>query len=336
MIRVGINGFGRIGRTALRQAWGRSDMEVVMLNDVTEPHILAHLLKYDSVFRTWQHEVEGDAHGLRIDGKYIPVSTEHEPCNIPWKNCKVDVVIECTGRFTTKAAAAEHLKGGARAVVISAPSQDAPTYLMGVNHEAYQGDTVINNASCTTNSAAPVMSIISDALGVKKAMLTTIHSVTAEQNLVDAVPPPLHPDLRRSRSALVNMVPTTTGAAQATARVVKGLEGHFDGMAVRVPTLDVSLSDFTMLVGKHTSVIEVNELFICAAASARFKGIIGVNNVPLVSGDFIGSTFSAIVDLSMTRVVDGDLVKVCAWYDNEWGYAARLVDMAEYIGKKLI
>ena len=336
MIRVGINGFGRIGRAALRAAFGRNDIQVVAMNDLGAPATLAHLLKYDSVFRTWEHTVGATDHALIIDGVQIPVSAEKDPAHIPWKVHKVDVVLECTGRFTKHAEAGMHLTSGAKAVVISAPSHDAPTYVMGVNHGLHKGtEQIVNNASCTTNSVAPVIAILHEALGVKKAMMSTIHSMTAEQNVVDALPPALHPDLRRARAASVNIIPTSTGASSATGKVVQGLEGRFDGIAFRVPTLDVSLSDITALVSKPTTVEEVNELFTLAAENPRWKGIVGVSAVPLVSSDFVGSSFSAIVDLALTRVTDHDLVKVVAWYDNEWAYAARLLDLAEHIGNNI-
>ncbi len=336
MIRVGINGFGRIGRAALRVAWGRNDIEVVAINDLGPAATLAHLLKYDSVFRTWNKDVSIDENHIIVDGKKLSLFTEKDPGLIPWHSVEVDVVLECTGRFTKAIDAKRHIKAGAHAVVISAPSDTAPTYLMGVNHtERKISDVVVNNASCTTNSVAPIITILNEAWGVQKAMMTTVHSLTAEQNTVDALPPALHPDLRRARAAASNIIPTSTGAAKATGKVVKGLEGKFDGIAIRVPTLDVSLSDFTVLLHKPTTVKEVNQLFIKAAQSPRWNGIVCVSNVPLVSSDFIGSTYSAIVDLPMTRVVDGDLVKVMAWYDNEWGYAARLIDLAVHVGKNI-
>ncbi|OGL66738.1 type I glyceraldehyde-3-phosphate dehydrogenase [Candidatus Uhrbacteria bacterium RIFCSPHIGHO2_01_FULL_63_20] len=334
MLRVAINGFGRIGRTAFKAGWGRKDLRFVAINDLTEPKILAHLLQYDSTFRTWGHEVKADASHIIVDGHKIPVVAEKEPTALPWKEHKVDVVIESTGRFTDKASASAHLVAGAKKVVISAPAKDAPTFLMGVNHKgAKKTDTVVNNASCTTNSIGPVVAIMEEAFGVKKAMMTTIHSVTAEQNLVDSLPPARHPDLRRARSALVNMVPTSTGAAKALSQAIPSAEGVFDGIAVRVPTLDVSLSDFTFVLAKKVTPEQVNDAFVKASKSARWRGILGVSDVPLVSSDFIGSTYGSVVDLEMTRVVGGDLVKVLAWYDNEWGYSMRLIDMVEHIGK---
>ncbi len=333
-IRVAINGFGRIGRTTLKAGWNHPEIEFVAINDLTAPSTLAHLLKYDSVFRTWDHEVKATDGALLIDKKKIPVTTEKEPSKLPWKQFEVDVVLECSGRFTEMELAKEHITAGAKHVVISAPAKEVPTYLMGVNHESCPADAaVINNASCTTNSIAPVAAIMDEVFGIAKAMMTTVHSVTAEQNIVDGLPPALHPDLRRARAALINIVPTSTGAAKATSEALPELKGKFDGIAIRVPTIDVSLSDFTFVLKKKTTVEEINKAFTKAASSDRYKGILGVTNEPLVSSDFIGSSYSSVVDLGMTRVVDGDLVKVLAWYDNEWGYSNRLVEMAAHIGK---
>ena len=335
MLKVSINGFGRIGRTVFKAGFDRKNIEFVAINDLTEPAILAHLLKYDSVFRTWSHNVSFDKNHLIIDGKKIPVVAETDPAKLPWKQYSVDVVLECTGRFTNKEAAEAHLTAGAKRVVISAPAKEVPTYLMGVNHQKYKkSEKIVNNASCTTNSIAPVAAIVDETFGIKKAMMTTVHSVTAEQNIVDGLPPKLKPDLRRARSALINIVPTTTGAAKATYEVVPNLKGKFDGLAIRVPSIDVSLSDFTFLLKKKTTVEEINAVFKKASKSPRWKGILGVSEVPLVSTDFIGHSCSSVVDLEMTRVVDGDLVKVLAWYDNEWGYSERLMDLAEFVGKK--
>jgi len=334
MLRIAINGFGRIGRTFLKVGWERKNVEFVAVNDLTEPAHLAHLLKYDSVFRTWNHEVKAGKDFLMIDGKKLPVSAETDPAKLPWAKYNVDVVIESTGRFTNMADASKHLEAGAKRVVISAPAKETPTFLMGVNHkQAKKSQKVINNASCTTNSIAPVAAIMDEVFGVKKAMMTTIHSVTAEQNLVDGLPPKLHPDLRRARSALVNMVPTSTGAAKAISEAMPKFKNKFDGIAVRVPTLDVSLSDFTFVLKKKVTVEEVNAAFKKAAASARWKGILGVTDEPVVSSDLIQTHYGSVVDLGMTRVVDGDLVKVLAWYDNEWGYSERLMDMVEHVGR---
>jgi len=332
-LRIAINGFGRIGRTTLKCGWGRPGIEFVAVNDLTAPSILAHLLKYDSVSRAWDHKVSSDDKNIIIDGVKIPVLTEKEPTKLPWKEYKVDIVIESTGRFTKMELAKQHLDAGAKRVVISAPAKDVPTFLMGVNHtKCSANDKIINNASCTTNSVAPVAAIMDEVFGVAKAMLTTVHAVTAEQNIVDSAPPPLHPDLRRARSALVNMVPTSTGAAKATGEALPKFKGKFDGVAIRVPIIDVSLSDFTFLLKRKTTIEEVNKAFEKAAQSARWKNILGVTHESLVSSDFIGSPYSSVVDLEMTKVVDGDLVKVMAWYDNEWGYSVHLMDIVEHIG----
>ncbi len=334
MINLAINGFGRIGRNALRAGWDRGTFKFAAINDLTDPAILAYLLKYDSVFRTWNHEVSADAKNLIIDGQKIPVFAEKDPALLPWKDLKVDVVIESTGFFTKEADAQKHIQAGAKKVVISAPSNDAPTYLMGVNHKDYKkSQCVINNGSCTTNSIAPVAQILHETYGIRKAMLTTVHSVTNGQNVVDGVPAGRKPDLRRARSALNNMIPTSTGAAVAVTEAIKDLKGKFDGLAVRVPILDVSLSDGTFLLKKKTTVEELQKLFRTAARSARWKGILGVTDEPLVSSDFIQSRFATVVDLEMIRVVDGDLVKIFAWYDNEWGYTEMLLDMVTHIGK---
>lgn len=307
---------------------------MVAINDLTAPSILAHLLKHDSVFRFWDHDVASDETNLIIDGKRIPVSAEKEPAKLPWAERRVDVVIESTGRFTKMELAGDHLKAGARRVVISAPAKGVPTYLIGVNADKLvSADTIVNNASCTTNCIAPPVAVIEKEFGIVKAMMTTVHSVTAEQNLVDGLPPAGHPDLRRARSGLVNMIPTTTGAAIATTEAIPELKGKFDGMAIRVPTIDVSLSDITMLLKRKTSAEEVNEVLRRAAEKKELKGVLGVTDEPLVSSDFIGSPFSCVVDLAMTKVVDGDMLKILAWYDNEWGYSQRLVELCEKAGK---
>jgi glyceraldehyde 3-phosphate dehydrogenase len=333
MLRIAINGFGRIGRTTLRALMERKGVQVVAVNDLTDPATLAYLLKHDSVFRTWGRTVKAGKDFLEVDSVKIPVYAQKDPAMLPWKDLKVDVVIESTGFFRKEADARKHIAAGAKKVVISAPSEDTPTFLMGVNHKTCKkSDDIVNNASCTTNSAAPVAQILEEAIGVKKAMLTTIHSVTASENLVDGLPSKKD-DLRIGRSAMVNMIPTSTGAAKATTNVVPSLKDKFDGISVRVPCLDVSLTDFTFLMKRPTSVEEINRVFKEAAKSARWKGILGVTNEPLVSSDFISSSYGSVVDLDLTRVVDGDLVKVLAWYDNEWGYAQRLVDMAIHVGK---
>ncbi len=336
-IRIAINGFGRIGRSALRVLFERKDLrhlEVVAVNDLMEPAVLAHLLKYDSVFRTWPHEVSVRARGLLVDGKTVQVVAEKDPALLPWKKLKVDVVIESTGRFTKLEDAQKHIAAGAKRVVISAPAKGGvPTVVIGVNKKDAHKAAIINNASCTTNCVGPVTAVVEAAFGIRKAAMTTIHSVTAEQNLVDGPPPPKHPDLRRARSALANMVPTSTGAAVAVTEAMPALRGKFDGMAIRVPTIDVSLSDFTFLLKKKTTPEAANAAFKRATANPIYQGVLGVSSVPLVSSDFIGSTYSAVVDLPFTKVIDGDLLKVLAWYDNEWGYAHRLVEMVAEVGK---
>ncbi len=330
MLRVAINGFGRIGRTTLRAGFARKNLHFVAINDLADPEQLAYLLKYDSVFRTWDKEVRAGKDYIMIGKKKIPVYAERDPANLPWDKHDVDVVIESTGFFKDKKGASKHLKAGAKKVVISAPSGDAPTFLMGVNHKTCKANQkIVSNASCTTNSVAPVAQIIKEGFGIKKAMLTTIHSVTGQQSIVDGLS---KKDYRRGRSALINMIPTSTGAAKATTKVVPALRNKFDGIAVRVPSIDVSLTDFTFVTKKKTSVKEINKLFKKSARLARWRGILGVTDEPLVSTDFIGTPHGSVVDLQMTRVVDGDLVKVLAWYDNEWGYTQRMLDMAEHVG----
>jgi glyceraldehyde 3-phosphate dehydrogenase len=331
MLRVAINGFGRIGRTTFKIAWEREGLDFVAINDLTDPSMLAYLLKYDSVFGTWDHEVEAGDGALIVDGKEIPVSAQKDPSALPWGELDVDVVIESTGIFTNREGSQQHIEAGAKKVVISAPADNTDAYLMGVNHESCPADEqIVNNASCTTNSIAPVAQVVKDELGVKKALMTTIHSVTASQNLVDGLPE--GSDWRRGRSAMENMIPTTTGAAKATTKVIPELEGKFDGVAVRVPTIDVSLSDFTFVLETEVSTEELNEVFKKASENERWKGVLGVTDEPLVSRDFIQTPYSSVVDLSMSRVVDGDLAKVMAWYDNEWSYSERLVDMVEHVG----
>lgn len=339
-IRIAINGFGRIGRTTFKAALARPDImrqvEFVAVNDLMEPPILAHLLTYDSVFRRTDAKIGATKTHLVVNGKKILVTAEKDPAALPWKKLGVDVALECTGRFTTRELAEGHIKAGAQHVIVSAPAKETPTYLLGVNvNAATKRQKVLNNASCTTNCVGPVTAVIESRFGIRKAAMTTIHSVTAEQNLVDGPPPGgKKGDLRRARSGLVNMIPTTTGAAIAVTEALPRLKGRFDGMAIRVPTLDVSLSDLTFLLKKKTTVEEVNAAFVKASAGPHMKGILGTSDIPLVSSDFIGSTYSAVVDLPYTKVIDGDLLKVLAWYDNEWGYSHRLIEMAVQVGKR--
>lgn len=329
MISITINGFGRIGRQAFRAAFDRKKLKIVGINDLTDTRTLAHLLRYDTAYGTWQRKIDFDEKHLIVDGKKIPVFSEKDPSLLPWKKLKVDVVLECTGRFTSQEGAELHLKAGAKKVIISAPAKGGvvPTYVMAVNSDeiAKEHSKVINNASCTTNCISPIMAVLEEEFGIDKAMMTTVHGYTADQNLQDGP----HKDLRRARAAAENIVPTTTGAAVATTEAIPALHSKFDGLAIRVPVPTVSLSDITALIMKDVTIEEVNNVLSKASRSARFKGILGVTDEQLVSSDFIGNTHSCVVDLTLTNVVGGNMIKVVAWYDNESGYAHRLVEMAE-------
>ncbi|MFH1535138.1 MAG: type I glyceraldehyde-3-phosphate dehydrogenase [Patescibacteria group bacterium] len=335
MTKIAINGFGRIGRAAFKLVLEKDGLEIVAINDLTDNETLAHLLKYDTVYRKYNKEVKGDVEGIEVDGKRYKVYEEKEPDKLPWKDLEVDIVLECTGRFRKKEDAELHIKAGAKQVILSAPAKGdgVKSCVIGVNDADYDvtSNQVMDNASCTTNSVAPVMDVLHRKFGIKKAMLTTIHSYTSDQNLIDGP----HKDLRRARAAAQNIVPTTTGAAKATANTIPDLKGIFDGYAVRVPTVDVSLSDLTILLKKETTEEEVNDVLKKASESDQYKGILGVTDEPLVSSDLIGNSHSTIVDLGLTKIVDGDLLKIVTWYDNEWGYASRLVDMAERVGRKV-
>ena len=332
--RVAINGFGRIGRMAFRIMAERKDIEVVGINDLTDTRTLAHLLKHDTNYGEFMHDVDFDDANIIVDGVAIPISAEKDPSALPWGDLQVDVVIESTGRFTTTEQASAHIKAGAKKVVISAPAKDdeTATLVIGANEDslADAGD-VISNASCTTNSIAAVMSIMELEFGVEKAMLTTVHSYTATQVLQDGP----SKDLREARAAAQNLVPTTTGAAKAVALTVTSLKNKFDGLSVRVPTSVVSLSDVTMVLTRNTTIEEINDVFKKHASEPYFQGILGVSEEPLVSSDYIGNSHSGTVDLLLTNVVDGNLAKVVVWYDNEWGYSNRLVEMVADVGKLL-
>lgn len=334
-IRLAINGFGRIGRTAFQSGLASPHLEVVALNDLGEPTNLAYLLKYDSVYYRYPKKVEAGEGKIIVEGKEYSCFKEKDPQNLPWKELDIDLVLECTGFFTEREGAEKHLKAGAKRVIISAPteSEDIPTYIMGVNHHAYnpEKDLIISNASCTTNALAPIAKVLNDSLGIEKSLMTTVHSYTSTQNLIDG---PASKDFRRGRAAAINIVPSTTGAAIATTKAIPELSGKFDGLAVRVPTPCVSLVDLVALLRKNTTPKELNQLFT-KASEGELKGILAVTQEPLVSTDFVRDPHSAIVDLEMTQVVQGNLVKVLAWYDNEWGYSLRLVEMAEYVGKKI-
>jgi glyceraldehyde 3-phosphate dehydrogenase len=332
--RVAINGFGRIGRMSFRIMLERKDVEVVGINDLTDTHTLAHLLKYDTNYGQLLHKVDSGEGYISVDGVKIPISAEKDPNLLPWGDLKVDVVIESTGRFVTTADASAHLKAGAKKVVISAPAKDeeTKTLVIGANEdEIDQAGDVLSNASCTTNSIAAVMDIMEMEYGIEKAMLTTVHSYTASQDLQDGP----GKDLREARAAAENIVPTTTGAAKAVGLTVPSLKGKFDGLSVRVPTSVVSLSDVTMLLKRDVTKEEINEMFKKKASEPYYQGILAVTDEPLVSSDYIGNSYSGTVDMLLTNVVGGNMAKVVVWYDNEWGYSNRLVEMVVDVGKTL-
>ncbi len=332
--RVAINGFGRIGRNAFKVAFERSDIEVIAINDLTDTKTLAHLLKHDSNYGTYGREVGFDDTTIIVDGKHIKVLSETDPAKLPWKEEKIDVVIESTGFFVDPAKAKAHIDAGAKKVVLSAPAkgEGATTVVLGVNEESLNdASDIISNASCTTNCITPVAAVIENNFGIDKAMMTTIHSYTASQRLQDAPAK----DLREARNAAENIVPTTTGASIAAGLALPVLQGIFGGMSIRVPTPVVSLSDFVFLTKKTVSIDEVNEAFKKAAKEPYYQGILDVTEEPLVSSDYIGNSHSAIVDLKLTNVVGGNMLKVVAWYDNEWGYSNRLVEVVADTGRIL-
>jgi glyceraldehyde 3-phosphate dehydrogenase len=337
-VKVGINGFGRIGRQAFKIALEKKEIEIMGVNDLTPTSVLAHLLKYDSNYGHFHHDVSYDETNIIVDGKKYAVTTEKDPAMLPWGKLGVDVVIESTGRFTDSASASAHIKAGARHVVISAPAKDegvTPTIVLGVNPDSYNGQPVVSNASCTTNCITPVLDVLNTKFGIEKAFMSTIHSYTAEQNLVDGPPPGGKAnDLRRARAAAVNIIPTTTGAAISATQAIPELKGKFDGVAFRVPTPVGSLSDFTLLLKKNVTKEEVNQAFTDAAKMPKYKGIMEVSSEQLVLSDIIGNPASCIVDTLLTQVVDGNFVKVIAWYDNEFGYSNRLVEETILVGQK--
>ena len=332
--KIAINGFGRIGRNAFKIAFERSDLEIVAINDLTDNKTLAYLLKHDSNYGTYGHEVSYNDSGIIVDGKEIKVLAEKDPATLPWAALGVQMVIESTGFFTDKEGASKHIEAGAKRVIISGPtkSDGVDTIVLGANDDKIEGSTeVISNASCTTNSLGAVMAILDAEFGVLKSMLTTVHSYTASQALQDAP----KKDLREGRNASENIVPTSTGAAIAVTKTLPQLAGKFDGISMRVPTSVVSISDVTALVGKNVTVEEINNVFIKASAEPYYQGILGVSSEPLVSRDYIGNSNSGTVDLELTRVVDGNLIKVCVWYDNEWGYSNRLVELVADVAKAI-
>lgn len=329
-IRVAINGFGRIGRAVFKFLENDPKVKIVAINDLTDNKTLAHLFKYDSVFGKYEGEVDSDNKNIFINGNKYPVFENPDPSKLPWKRLDVDVVIESTGFFVKDGSAKAHIKAGAKKVVISAPAKgsgNVPTYLIGVNEDKYKGEQIVSMASCTTNCIAPVTKLIDENLGIKKAFLTTVHAYTSDQNLVDAP----HKDLRRARAAAHNMIPTTTGAAIAVTEVLPKLKGKFEGMAIRVPVVNGSLSDLVFEVKSKTTVAKVNAIFKKAAKNKALKKVISVVDGPIVSTDIIGDPHSAVVDLSCTQVVQEKLIKVFAWYDNEYAYSKRLSEMVEIV-----
>jgi glyceraldehyde 3-phosphate dehydrogenase (phosphorylating) len=334
-IRVGINGFGRIGRQVVRAAKQQriADIDFVAVNDLTDTKTLAHLFKYDSVHRTYRGDVSVKDGSIVIDGDDLKVFAEKDPAKLPWKDVGVDIVLESTGRFTDAEGARKHITGGAKKVIISAPAKGEDlTVVLGVNETKYDAakHNIISNASCTTNCLVPMVKVIRDTFGFVRGSMVTIHSYTNDQNVLDLP----HKDLRRARAAALSIIPTTTGAAKATSLVIPELKGKIDGIAIRVPTPDVSFTDLAVVVDKPVTVQQINEAFK-KAADGPMKGILRYTDEELVSSDFIGDPHSCILDAKSTNVVDGLLVKVSGWYDNEWGYASRCVDLLRFVGARL-
>ncbi|MFN0312468.1 MULTISPECIES: type I glyceraldehyde-3-phosphate dehydrogenase [Kurthia] len=330
-IKLAINGFGRIGRLVFRTALERDDIELVAVNDLTDAAMLAHLLKYDSVHGTLPNKVTSEDDCIVVDGKKVRVYAEKDPVNLPWEALGVDIVVESTGLFRDQDSAGKHLEAGAKRVIVSAPGKNMSTFVMGVNHTDYdpKKDFVMSNASCTTNCLAPVAKVLDEKFGVKRGMMTTIHSYTNDQKILDLP----HSDYRRARAAGQSMIPTTTGAASAVAKVLPNLKGKLDGMAIRVPTPNVSLVDLVAELNQETTVEELNAV-LKEASENELHGILDYSDVPLVSIDYNGVTSSSTVDSLSTMTLEGNLVKVLAWYDNEAGYSTRVVDLVEYIAKQ--
>ncbi|MEE2901149.1 MAG: type I glyceraldehyde-3-phosphate dehydrogenase [Myxococcota bacterium] len=334
MKRIAINGFGRIGRGVFR-ALKSDNVQIVAINDLTAAETLAHLLKYDSVHGAFDADVRTEDGHLIVDGRKIVISAERDPAKLDWKNLEIDIVIESTGFFTERSKAAAHLEAGAKRVILSAPGKNVDaTFCMGVNHEDFDADKhfVVSNASCTTNCLAPIVKLINENFGLEHGLMTTIHSVTNDQKILDLP----HKDLRRARAAFGSMIPTTTGAARTVGLVLPEVVGKLDGMAVRVPTQNVSLVDFVARVSRDVTEEEVRNLFVSAAESGPFAPFIGASNEPLVSIDYNGNQNSATIDLAMTSVMADRMVKVIAWYDNESGYSKRVVDLVEYVAEKAL
>jgi glyceraldehyde 3-phosphate dehydrogenase len=330
--KIGINGFGRIGRNIFRAAYKDTDIDIVAANDVVDAKTLAHLLKYDSVLGILDADIRATEDSIIVDGKETKILTEKDPANLPWNDMGVSVVLEATGLFRKRQDALKHIEsGGAKKVIITAPATEPDvTIVLGVNEDAYDPENhhIISNASCTTNCLAPAVKVVHDAFGVEKAFMTTIHAYTMDQRILDAP----HKDLRRARAAGVSQIPTTTGAAKAVGLVMPELQGKIDGIAIRIPTANVSLVDLVAQLKKDTTADEVNKAFE-AAAEGELKGILQYSEEPLVSVDFMANPHSSIVDALFTRVTDGNLVKVLSWYDNEWGYSCRVVDLVKYISR---
>lgn len=326
--RIAINGFGRIGRAAFRIALTKKDVDVVAINDLTDSATLAHLLKYDTAQKRIENKVSSNKNGIVVDGITYPVFAQKDPTLLPWKDLKVDVVLECTGIFRTYEDAQKHIKAGAKKVIISAPAkgENVETVVLGVNDEKIKPSTnVYDLASCTTNCIAPVMKVMSDNFTIEKALMTTVHAYTADQNLVDGP----HGDLRRARAAAQNIVPTSTGAAIAVTKAIPKLKGKFDGFAIRVPVIDGSLSDITIKIKENVTVEKINDLFIKMSKDKKFKGILTTTTDQIVSCDILGNPHSSILDLSLTNVIEGNLVKLVSWYDNEWGFSNRMIELCE-------
>ena len=331
-IKVGINGFGRIGRNIMRAALGNSNFDFVAVNDLTDAATLAHLLKYDSILGNLDATIEGTTDGISVNGDVFKVLSVREPASLPWKELGVDIVVESTGRFTKREDAAKHLDAGAKRVIITAPAKKPDvTIVMGVNHDQYDPAThrVLSNASCTTNCLAPVAKVIHEAFGIRKGWMTTVHAYTNDQQLLDFP----HKDLRRARAAALSIIPTTTGAASAVGEVLPALKGRLDGIAMRVPTPNVSVVDLAVLVDRKTTAAEVNAAFK-AASEGPLAGILEYSEAPLVSIDFRKNPHSSILDVAYTKVMDGDFIKVLSWYDNEWGYSSRCVGLMEFMATK--
>jgi len=335
-VRVGINGFGRIGRQVLRAAkqQGVADLEFVAVNDLTDTKTLAHLFTYDSVHRAYQGSVTAESDAICVDGERIRIFAEKDPGKLPWKDLKVDVVLESTGRFTNAPDARKHIDAGAKKVIISAPAKGEDiTIVMGVNSDKYDAKShhILSNASCTTNCLVPMVKVVRDAFGFKHGSMVTIHSYTNDQVILDFP----HKDLRRARAAAMSMIPTTTGAAKATSLVIPEVKGKIDGISIRVPTPDVSLVELTVEVERSTTIDAVNAAFKAASESDPLEGFLAYSDLELVSTDYIGDPHSCTLDAKSTNVIDGTLVKVSGWYDNEWGYASRCVDLLRFIGSRL-